>query len=218
VRIESERTMQEESVTGEGANLSRRIALLLTPFALGGCALFSSAPKQTPLSISIKADNVLNEGPPPLVAKASSPRKAKAATPEPAPKPGKSADSASAPPADAQELVSYPVAIRLFALKNAFAFQQADFEALTTNEAETLRPALLARWEFIVTPGASVAFKDNVPPEATVFGAIGLFRDITGGSWRSILALDPGKENNIIVSVAGKNVGLTPEKKGWSLF
>lgn len=216
--------MQKESVAVEGASLTRRSALLLTPFALGGCALFSSAPKPTVLDIKIVAQSVLNEGPPPLAAPPSPPRKGKAAKPEgaqnptAAPKSGKAAQQTPLPTVESTQLVSYPVTIRLFALKNAFAFQQADFHALTTNEAETLRPALLARWEFIVTPGASVEFKDNVPPEAAVLGVLGLFRDIADGSWRSVIALNPSKENSILVSVAGKNVGLTPEKKPWSLF
>ena len=81
-----------------------------------------------------------------------------------------------------------PVVVRLYQLKDAEAFSNANFFAIFDQEEATLGGSLLSREEFVLNPGESRSLDIAVANEAKFVGLAAAFRDIRNTKWREIQA------------------------------
>jgi type VI secretion system protein VasD len=79
-----------------------------------------------------------------------------------------------------------PIVVRLFQLKADGEFTAADFFALYEREKETLATTLVAREEYVLTPGETRKLDLALNPEARFIGAVAAYRDIRGAHWRAL--------------------------------
>lgn len=79
-----------------------------------------------------------------------------------------------------------PVVLRIYQLKEAGAFNDADFFALFEREQATLGAGLLAREEYALQPGEQRELEIEIAPEARFIGAVAAFRDIDNARWRAV--------------------------------
>lgn len=180
-------------------------------------------PKPMPVIVEITAAAILNTAPvssplpaEPLPTAPNGRPPVTSASPVPPPRP---AQAVAAPAeTEATELpatVSYPVSVRIFALRHRFTFDRADFQSLVNDDATALGAALVTKWEFVVPPGGKVDFNDTVAPDTTFIGAIGVFRDPSGLTWRTGIEIEPGAKPSLVFSLEGNTIRVAQKKTGW---
>jgi len=112
---------------------------------------------------------------------------------------------------DAQNRPS-PIVIRLYQLRDATAFKDADFFALYDKEEATLAAALVSRVEFELTPGEQRLSDFSLSPDAHFLGIAAAYRDIRNAQWRALAGsaekgmVDVVKKNKITIAVARARV------------
>jgi type VI secretion system VasD/TssJ family lipoprotein len=201
--------------------VTRRRALTLLPLSAVGCSL--GPPKPMPVTVEITAAAILNTAPvlaplppePPPSA-LNSKLSVKSAAPVPPPRPVQAEVAPTEKEAaGASGTVSYPVSVRIFALRHRFTFDRTDFQSFVNDDATALGAALVTKWEFVVPPGGKVGFHDTVAPDTTFIGAIGVFRDPSGLSWRTGIEIEPGAKPSLVISLEGNTITVAPKKTGW---
>ena len=95
-----------------------------------------------------------------------------------------------------------PVTVSILRLRDAGAFNSADFFALQ-DPATALAADLVGMDQIAVPPGGSAAQAVTMEPEATQLGLIALLRDPAGKVWRTAVPVAPG-------STVSANVTLGP--------
>lgn len=103
-----------------------------------------------------------------------------------------------------------PIVVRLYELKAQGAFSGADFFSLYDRESETLGGELIAREELTLAPGQSGQIDKPLDTEARYLGVLGAFRDIDRASWRSLVPLISGKNNDLDVVVGPTSIRVQP--------
>jgi type VI secretion system protein VasD len=101
-----------------------------------------------------------------------------------------------------------PIVVRLYELKAQGAFSGADFFSLYDRESETLGGELIAREELTLAPGQAAKIDKPLNPEARYLGVLGAYRDIDRASWRSLVPLISGKDNNLDIAVGATAIGV----------
>lgn len=99
-----------------------------------------------------------------------------------------------------------PIVVRLYELKAQGAFSGADFYSLYDREAKALGGELIAREELTLAPGQTRQIVKPLNPQARYLGVLGAFRDIDRATWRALVPLVDGRDNNIEVAVGAKAV------------
>lgn len=80
-----------------------------------------------------------------------------------------------------------PVVLRLYQLRAASAFQEADFFPLYDQEQPTLGAELIRREEFTLRPGEDRELALELDVETRYIGVAVAFRDIDQSQWRSLV-------------------------------
>ncbi|MGY3396422.1 type VI secretion system protein VasD [Bradyrhizobium sp. USDA 3311] len=104
-----------------------------------------------------------------------------------------------------------PVVVRIYELKSATNFTQAQFFELFDNDAKRLGPDLVAKREIALTPGAKEAFERNTPVETRYIGVIAGFRMGDEAQWRSTAEIKPDRDNTILVKLTAQAVNIEEE-------
>ena len=99
-----------------------------------------------------------------------------------------------------------PTLVRLYALRSDMDFQQTDFLTLFNAEAQALGQSLVSRKEFVIPPGGTEVYVDNLPLEAVFLGVMAAFRNIDQSQWRALAPLQPGVVNDLQVNVVDLQV------------
>ncbi|CAJ0893423.1 hypothetical protein R20233_03738 [Ralstonia sp. LMG 32965] len=84
-----------------------------------------------------------------------------------------------------------PVLVRLYELKTASTFEQADYYSLESNDRTVLMQDLLARDEFILRPGEFQDIERKLNPDAQALGFLVGYRDLGKATWRTVYKLPP---------------------------
>lgn len=87
-----------------------------------------------------------------------------------------------------------PVLVRLYELKTASIFENADYYALESTDRTMLVPDLLARDEFILRPGEFRDIERKLNPDTQVLGLLVGYRDLGKATWRTVYKLPPAPE------------------------
>jgi type VI secretion system protein VasD len=85
-----------------------------------------------------------------------------------------------------------PVTLSILRLKDAGAFNSADYFALQEDAAGALGADLLGMDQLPVPPGGSVSKTIAFEPDATALGLMASLRDPGGKTWRTVTPIKPG--------------------------
>lgn len=92
-----------------------------------------------------------------------------------------------------------PLRMRVYELKSAAAFNQADFMALYQSDQTVLATDLTAREEFTLQPGEKRPWVKTLGAETRFIGIVALYRDLERAVWRTIVPVQPGREYKLTI-------------------
>lgn len=92
-----------------------------------------------------------------------------------------------------------PLLVRVYELKAATAFNNADFVALFQRDQAELGADLVGREEIMLNPGESRPLAKTLAPETRFIGVFAAYRDLERARWRAVVAIEPGKPNKLLV-------------------
>jgi type VI secretion system protein VasD len=99
-----------------------------------------------------------------------------------------------------------PVLLRIYELKSAAYFNNADFMSLYQRDQTELSTDLLGKDEFVLAPGESKSFAKTLTPETRFLGVVAAFRDLEHSRWRSVVAIQPGKKQQVVIQAGELSV------------
>jgi type VI secretion system protein VasD len=105
-----------------------------------------------------------------------------------------------------------PLLVRVYELKAATAFNNADFVSLYQRDQAELGAEMIGREELIVSPGESRALSKMTSPETRFVGVLAAYRDIDRARWRSVVAIQPGQKQRLTISAEELSVSATLSK------
>ena len=105
-----------------------------------------------------------------------------------------------------------PLLVRVYELKSATAFNNADFVSLYQRDAAELGAEMVGREEFTVNPGDSRPLTKMGAPETRFVGVFAAFRDLDHAKWRGVVAIQPGQKQRIVISAEELSITATVSK------
>jgi type VI secretion system protein VasD len=102
-----------------------------------------------------------------------------------------------------------PLLVRVYELKSATAFNSIDFVSLYQRDQAELGADLLGRDEYMLAPGETRAFTKTLAPDTRFIGVLGAFRDLEHARWRSVLPVQPGRKQEIVIRADELSVAAT---------
>ena len=101
-----------------------------------------------------------------------------------------------------------PVVVRVYELKAAAPFEAADFVSLFDKDQAVLGADVVARDEFVLSPGEAMAIKRDLNPDSKFIAVMGAFRDLERSKWRAVAPLLAGKDNALSVRLEASTIQL----------
>ena len=89
-----------------------------------------------------------------------------------------------------------PIKVRIYELKDAASFSEADYFSLDTGDKVTLASDMLARDEFILRPGESRSIQRKSNTQTTAIGVLAGYRDLPNATWRVVHKLKEAPESS----------------------
>jgi type VI secretion system protein VasD len=105
--------------------------------------------------------------------------------------------------------VDRPLTLSLFRLRDAGAFNSADFFALQEGAATLLAADLVGMDQLAVAPGGSASKTLTFEPEATTLGVMASLRDPAGKVWRAAVPVTPGSTVTATATLGPAGLALT---------
>jgi type VI secretion system protein VasD len=102
-----------------------------------------------------------------------------------------------------------PVTVSILRLKDAGAFNSADYFALQEDAAGALGVDLLGMDQIAVPPGGSVSKTVSMEPEATSLGLMASLRDPAGKTWRTVTPIAPGSTVTVTASLGPSGLAVS---------
>jgi type VI secretion system protein VasD len=103
-----------------------------------------------------------------------------------------------------------PILVRVYELKSTAAFDSADFFTLYGKDQATLGADLNAKSEFLLRPGESKGFEQNVQQGTKFIAVVAAYRDIEHSRWRATAPVPPNKTTPLAVKVGAADVSIGP--------
>lgn len=112
-----------------------------------------------------------------------------------------------------------PVVVRIYELKSAQSFNQAEFFQLYDDDTKTIGADLVAKDEYEIAPGTTKKIKKTTPDETAYLAVLAGFRDVDSASWRASAAVTKNKENIVTITLTSLAVSLSvSEKRALGVF
>lgn len=92
-----------------------------------------------------------------------------------------------------------PLLLRIYELRSATAFSQADFMALYQSDQATLAADLVAREEVMLQPGEMRPYNKQLSPDTRFIGVVAVYRNVERATWRAIVQVPPNKTHKLAV-------------------
>lgn len=92
-----------------------------------------------------------------------------------------------------------PLLLRVYELKSAAAFNNADFMSLYQRDQAELSTELVGKEEFVLAPGESKNYSKTLAPETRFLGVVAAYRDLEHSKWRSIVAIQPAQKHQLVI-------------------
>lgn len=105
-----------------------------------------------------------------------------------------------------------PLAVRLYQLKAASAFERADWYALAERERATLGEDGAGTEEVVLTPGETRAVTLRLKPDVRFVGATAAFREIDRAGWRAVRPVAASGHTTLVLRTAGTDMTLAPAR------
>jgi type VI secretion system protein VasD len=102
-----------------------------------------------------------------------------------------------------------PLRLRIYELRTAANFTDADFMALYNADDATLGRDLVSREEIVLAPGQSQASKKVLGAETQFVAVMAAYRDVEHATWRALAPVNPGKTLKIDVRAEALAVSIT---------
>ena len=93
-----------------------------------------------------------------------------------------------------------PLLVRVYELKSATAFNNADFISLYQRDQAELGVEMVGREEVTLNPGDSRPISKMSAPETRFVGVFAAYRDLDHAKWRGVLAIQPGQKQRIVIT------------------
>lgn len=107
---------------------------------------------------------------------------------------------------------SLPVAMRVYQLKDAKAFETAPYTQLLNDAERVLKADALRHDEVALGPDTTVSLKAPMAADADAVGVVAFFRDPAAPSWRLVIPKAQWKKTNPVrLSVIGNRMTLEEE-------
>ena len=101
-----------------------------------------------------------------------------------------------------------PVVVRTYVLKNASAFEAADFFSLFDRDRQVLGDALLLREELVLKPGEARTLDVMEIEGGKVVAVLVAFREVDRAVWRAIIPVVANRTNRIAANLQDNRVTL----------
>ena len=98
--------------------------------------------------------------------------------------------------------------MRIYELKAAAPFESADFVSLFDKDQATLGGDVIARDEFVLGPGESMAIKRDLSADSKFLAVMAAFRDLERAKWRAVVPLVAGEDNSLSVRLDALTVSI----------
>jgi type VI secretion system protein VasD len=105
-----------------------------------------------------------------------------------------------------------PLLVRVYELKTATAFNNADFVSLYQRDQAELGAEMIGRDEVILNPGESRPLNKVAAPETRFIGVLAGYRDLDHAKWRSIVPIQPGQKQRIVINAEELSISATVSK------
>jgi type VI secretion system protein VasD len=92
-----------------------------------------------------------------------------------------------------------PLTLRLYELKSATAFNQADFMSLFQGDQAALGADLLAREELVLQPGEKRPYNRQLNADTRFVGLFAAYRNLEQARWRLVVPVQPGKTLKLLL-------------------
>jgi type VI secretion system protein VasD len=99
-----------------------------------------------------------------------------------------------------------PLLMRVYELKSVAAFNSADFMSLYQGDQAALTTEMIAKEEYVLAPGESKAFAKTLSPDTRFLGVVAAFRDLEHSKWRSVVAIQPGQKQQVVIKAGELSV------------
>ncbi len=99
-----------------------------------------------------------------------------------------------------------PLLMRVYALKSAAAFGDADFIALYQHDQTELATELTGKDEYTVVPGEHRSCSKLLSTDTRYIAVMAAYRDIEHATWRSIAPIEGGKKATVVVHASALSV------------
>ena len=102
-----------------------------------------------------------------------------------------------------------PLVLRVYELKNATAFNSADFVALFERDKTELAADIVSRDEITLQPGEARQLPaKTLSPDVKFIAVMGAFRDLERAQWRSVAPVLPNQKQRITVRADATTVSV----------
>lgn len=103
-----------------------------------------------------------------------------------------------------------PLRVRVYELKSATAFNQADFMSLYQGDQAALGADLVSREELMLQPGENRPLNKTLAPETRFLGVVAVYRDLERATWRTTVAIKPGTQHKLDIRAERLAVTIKP--------
>ncbi len=99
-----------------------------------------------------------------------------------------------------------PLLLRVYELKSAAGFNQADFMALYQSDTATLGADLVSREEFILQPGETRPYNKQLGPDTRILAVFAGFRNLEKARWRVAVPVEAGRAQKVLIRAEALSV------------
>lgn len=102
-----------------------------------------------------------------------------------------------------------PLLVRVYELKSAATFNAADFMSLYQRDQASLAADMLAKEEYVLSPGETKTFAKTLAPDTRFLGVVAAYRDLEHAKWRSVAPIQPNQPQKVTVTAGELAVDAT---------
>lgn len=99
-----------------------------------------------------------------------------------------------------------PLLLRVYELKTAAGFNQADFMALYQSDTATLGADMVSREEFTLQPGETRPYNKQLGPETRFLAVFAGFRNLEKARWRVAVPVEAGRAQKVLIRAEALSV------------
>jgi len=106
-----------------------------------------------------------------------------------------------------------PVMLRIYQLREASAFNSADFFSLFDKDQATLSADMARKQELLIKPNDQQTVSLQLDPDIKTLGVFAAFRQLDTAQWRATLPVAAHQTSSVAIKLQGNEVRIEPAKK-----